>query len=360
MLNFTVGPVQSYGETLELGKEQVPYFRTEEFSRLMKENEKLIKQLFDCEEDGRSIFLTGSGTAGMEAVVINCFNEQDMVLVVNGGTFGQRFAQLCDRHNIHYEELRLKYGEELTRQRLKDYKDRGITGMLVQLCETSTGVLYNMDMIGEFCKEQGIFLCVDAVSGFLADKFSMQAMHVDVAITGSQKALALPPGMSIVVLNKRAVERVQIRNIQMMYFDFCEYLKDGERGQTPFTPAVSVLIQLNDRVKRIVASGGASYENRIIKERAEYFREKLQGLPLKIFVESKYRSSCVTAVEVVGGGYTAKELFNILSRKYGIWVCPNGGELAEKVFRVGHIGNITKEDIDKLIEALEDIYRGER
>lgn len=355
MINFTVGPVQSDKETLAIGKEQVPYFRTSEFSALMKENESILKNLFDCTEDSRAVFMTGSGTASMEAGIMNFFGKDDKVLVVNGGSFGHRLVELCALHELSYEEITLNYGEELTKEKLYSYEGKGFTGMALQLCETSTGVLYDMNMVGEFCKKNNIFLFVDAVSGFLADKFSMKNMNVNAAITGSQKALALPPGLSIIMMDQKAVERVQNANVKCMYFNLKDCLKNMERGQTPFTPAVSVLIQLNEKLKRIMKNGGVAEQNKIIAERAEYFRKQIAGLPFKMFVPQSYASNCVTALDATQCKLNAKEIFEKVKNEYKIWICPNAGDMAEKVFRVGHIGTISKKQIDKLVKALKKI-----
>ena len=169
MLNFTVGPVMSDESVRAIGAEQVPYFRTPEFSEIMLENEALIKKFAKAADDARVVFITGSGTASMEAAVINVFDENDKVLIVNGGSFGQRFVDLCEIHDIPYEEIKLEAGKALKKEQLNVYNDKGFTGFLVNVHETSTGVHYNIDMISDFCKKNGIFLIVDAISSFLAD-----------------------------------------------------------------------------------------------------------------------------------------------------------------------------------------------
>ena len=358
MINFTVGPVQSDEETLAIGGTQVPYFRTPEFSNLMFENESLIKEFFDCPENGKAVFLTGSGTAGMECSVMNFFTANDKVLVVNGGSFGHRFVELLEIHSIPHTEIHLEYGQELTADILEQYNGQGYSGIALQLCETSTGVLYDMNLVGNFCKKNNIFLLVDAVSGFMADKLSMSDMHINAAITGSQKALALPPSTSVIVLDEYAVQKALSANVKSMYFNLKDYLKNMERGQTPFTPAVQTLIQMNDRLKRIKQSGGIQNQNEIIRKRAEYFRKQLTSFPFRMFVPESYASNCVTAIEITGGPLNAKELFGKIKDEYKIWICPNGGDLAEKVFRVGHIGNITNQEIDLLIQAFKEIYGG--
>ena len=357
MINFTIGPVQIDPETQRIGAEQIPYFRTPEFSAIMKENERLLCQLFDAPDNSRTIFLTGSGTASMEGGVMNFFTSTDKVLVVNGGSFGQRLVELCRIHEIPFTEIHLDYGQPLTQDDLKPFENQQYTGMLLQLCETSTGVLYDIQMVGDFCIRNKIFLFVYAVSGFLADRFSMKEMHVNVAITGSQKALSLPPSMSFTVLDVQAQKRCVNNNVRSMYFNYADYLRNGERGQTPFTPAVSTLLQLNEKLKRIVKEGGTQYINNVIKQRADYFRNKIKNFPFKVFSPLEASSNCVTALSPMNSGINAYTVFETIKDEYGIWVCPNGGELKEKVFRVGHIGSITKKDIDELILVLNDLQQ---
>ncbi|MDO4506478.1 MAG: aminotransferase class V-fold PLP-dependent enzyme [Spirochaetales bacterium] len=357
MINFTVGPVQMDKETRDLGIEQIPYFRTPEFSELMKENEKLLCSFFDAPDESRVIFLTGSGTASMEGGVMNFFTPEDKVIVVNGGSFGHRLVELCQIHEIPYAEIKLDYGKPLTEDHLKEFEGKGYTGFLVQLCETSTGVLYNMNMIGDFCRRNGIFLFVDAVSGFMADEISMKKMGINAAITGSQKALALPPSMSFTIMDGKAIERCQKINVKNLYFNYPDYLKNGERGQTPFTPAVGTLIQLNEKLKRIEATGGIKKQNELAREKAAYFRNKIKSLPFKLFSEEKDSSNCVTALCPTNPNVNAHKLFELIKDEYGIWICPNAGDMAEKVFRVGHIGSISKKEIDILVDAFFDLQK---
>ena len=353
MLNFTVGPVMSDEEVRKMGGEQVPYFRTPEFSAVMLENEKLMKKFAKAGENARVVFITGSGTASMEAAVMNVFDETDKVLVVNGGSFGHRFVELCQIHDVPYEEITLETGKALTKERLDAYDGKGFTGFLVNVHETSTGVHYDINMISEFCKKNGIFLVVDAISSFLADEFDMAELGVQVMITGSQKALACPPGVSVIVLSGEAVQRVESRNVKCMYLNLKSALKNGERGQTPFTPAVGTLRQINARLKEIEAAGGVESETQKIAALAQDFREKIKDLPFEIVSNSM--SNAVTPLHPLN--VSAYQVFTTLKDEYGIWVCPNGGELADKIFRVGHIGALTKEDNTTLVNALRDMQK---
>lgn len=353
MLNFTVGPVQSNELVRAIGYEQVPYFRTPEFSNIMFENERLIKKFANAEDKSKAVFITGSGTASMEAAVMNVFTENDKVLIINGGSFGHRFVELCDIHNIPYTEIKLAYGKSLKAENLEKYNNQGYTGLLVNIHETSTGVHYDINMISAFCKKNNLLLMVDAISSFLADELNMNKLGVDVMITGSQKALACPPGVSVIVLSPKAIDRVQNNSVKSMYFDLKSALKNAQRGQTPFTPAVGILLQINARLKEIENAGGAEAEIKKVKELAEDFREKIKALPFEIVSESM--SNAVTPLHPLTA--SAYEIFTILKDEYKIWVCPNGGDLADKIFRVGHIGDLTKEDNTTLINALKDMQK---
>ena len=353
MINFTVGPVQSAPEVLAIGAEHVPYFRTPEFSAVMLENEALMQRFAKAPVDARTVFITGSGTASMEAAVMNVFTPEDKVLLINGGSFGQRFHELCEIHQIPFAEIRLQTGKALTAEMLAPYENQGFTGFLVNIHETSTGVLYDGAMIGDFCRRNGLFLVVDAISSFLADEFDMAGWGVDVMITGSQKALACPPGISVMVLSPKAVARIEGNSVRSLYFDLKSALKNGERGQTPFTPAVGTLLQIHARLNAIAADGGVEKETEKIAALAADFRSRIQDLPLDICSESM--SNAVTPL--MTRNCSAHEIFTVLKDEYGIWVCPNGGEFKDKIFRVGHIGALTEEDNSVLIDALHDLVK---
>lgn len=352
MLNFAVGPVMMEDKILRLGAEQIPYFRTAEFSAMMKENEEMMRQCMGAGNGSRVLFLTGSGTAAMEAVVWNVFTSRDHVLVVNGGSFGARFAKLCRIHRIPCTEICLPFGQTLTEADLAPYDGQGYTGFLVNLLETSSGVSYDIDLISRFCHKNGCLLACDAVSSFLADPLFMEKQGIDVVLTGSQKCLALPPGLSVITLNARAVRRVEENEIESMYFDLKDCLKNGERGQTPFTPAVSVLIQLHARLEDITKRGVESEFART-SELAAHFRRGIEGLPLEI--TSARLSNAVTPLHPLNT--SAYSVFLTLKDEYDIYVCPNGGDQADQVFRVGHMGHLTKADNQKLLDAFSDMQR---
>lgn len=353
MLNFTVGPVMCSDEVRAVGGEQVPYFRTSEFSTIMLENEQLMLKFAKASKGSRTAFMTNSSTGSMEAVVMNCFTANDKVLIIDGGSFGHRFVELCEIHEIPNIVLKLNYGQKLTKEHLYEYDNQEFTGLLVNIDETSTGVLYDSEMIGEFCRKNNIFYVCDCVSAFLADPFDMAHCGADVMITGSQKVLACPPGISMIILAPHAVERVNNACVKSMYFNLASVLKNMERGQTPFTPAVGILRQINIRLKEIEAAGGAEAEIARVAAQAEDFRNKIKELPFEFVSESP--ANGVTSLHPKNAD--AYEIFLKLKDEYNIWICPNGGEMKNMIFRVGHIGYLSHDDNTVLINAMKDMQK---
>ena len=355
MLNFAVGPVMGDERILSIGAQQVPYMRTQEFSDLMLENEKMMLELVNAPSDSKAVFITGSGTASMEAVVMSVLSRDDQVLIVNGGSFGQRFVNLCRLHEIPYDEIRLESGAPLTADDLLKYENGDYTAFLINIHETSTGVLYDIDLVSDFCQRNGLLLVVDSISSFLCDPFDMTMVKANVMLTGSQKALACPPGVSIIVMDEKAVGRVYDNPVKCMYLDLKDALDNQKRGQTPFTPAVQTLIQIHERLKQIKEEGGIEAEISRVAALAEDFRKKIQDLPLR--TASPQMSNACTPVTPLNENVSAYDIFLTLKDEYEIIVCPNGGVLKDKIFRVGHMGHLSMKDNDYLIHALKDMQK---
>ncbi|PIC66104.1 aspartate aminotransferase [Sporosarcina sp. P21c] len=349
MLNFTVGPVTLDKEVLKIGSKQMPYFRNEEFSAMTLESEELLKQSMNSPVDSKVVFLTASGTAAMEATVLNLFDQEDKLLVVNGGVFGSRFSEICQVHSLHYKEIKLNFFEDLTIGDLIPYDKKGFTGLLINIHETSTGVLYDINLVKEFCKKNHLLLVIDAISSYLADPFDMEGSTANAVIISSQKALGLPPGMSYVVLDKKSQDRVREISFKSVYFNFNKYLSDGERGQTPYTPAVSNLLQLNKKLKYVDKQS----VTKIIKETRElaiHFRNEIIKLPFEI--PTKSPSNALTAVSPLRS-ISPESVVQSLKMNSDIYVMPNGGELSCKIFRVGHLGAITIENNQYLLDEIK-------
>ncbi|WP_235977617.1 pyridoxal-phosphate-dependent aminotransferase family protein [Spirabiliibacterium pneumoniae] len=353
--NYTIltpGPVKMSDRTLTLGAKQVPYFRNQPFSDVVLGCESLLLEMVNSPSGSRAVFLTASGTAGMESVVMNLLDSDDNALVINGGTFGQRFVHICNQYDIPSKEINPNKGN------LSDI-DQCVDGSKYSAClvnahETSIGLLYDLEAIGKFCHKHNMLNIVDAISMFTTDKLDMTTQFIDVVIMSSQKGLALPPGLTVIILSPNAIEK--LNNIRGLYFNFKQYLKDGERGQTPYTPAVSIIIQLYDRLTQIKEDGGIEQTIKNAFDCSFYFRDKIKHLPLSL--NTDFPSNGLTAL-TMNSNHGAKKLLSFLEEKYKIIACPNGGELSDILFRVSHMGFVNKTDMEKLIEALEDFFNSE-
>ena len=349
MTMFTIGPVEMYPSTKSVRLNDFVHFRTAEFSELVKDSLIRLSKLLGNNEPNSLIYFAASGTAVMEATVENCVNDTDKVLVINGGAFGHRFCELLDFHGKSFNSIDLNWNETLTSEHLIPYEKAGYTMLFVNLHETHTGQLYDIKMLSDFCKRNNMMLVVDAISTFLADEYDMGAFGVDVTLISSQKGLCLSPGMSFVSLSKRMIDKIQSNeNIASKYFDFKDYLKNIVRGQTPYTPPVLVMYELKDMLDLIDKEGGLYARISNVQEKAVYFRNKALELGFKM--PDYPISNALTPI--ICENVSAYDIFTILKDKHNIYVNPCGGDLANVLLRVSHIGNTSIDDIDMLFEKL--------
>jgi len=272
---FTPGPVIMEEHILAIGAQQPPYNRTDKFSQFTHEILNGLSYIFQT--SGSIVILTSSGTAAMEAAVLNFLGTSDNVLIVNGGTFGKRWCSLCDIHGVPFKELILDAGQDVDLEQLtKRLSSEKFTAILINAHETSTGQLYDVESISQIAQNFGIFTIVDAISTICADEFLMDEWGIDVAILSSQKALALAPGLSFVAMNTRAMARLKKAKPKTLYFNLQDYLTNQERGQLPYTPAIGILLQLHRRLLDIKA---ATLPEIILqhKRRADAFRCGING-----------------------------------------------------------------------------------
>lgn len=348
-LLFTPGPVPVDRHILAIGHEQPPYNRTVDFSALTHDILSGLKYVFQTE--GSVALLTGSGTAAMEASILNFLCTTDKALIINGGTFGQRWCNLCDIHSISYDEYKVPPEKDVDLTFLDGLlSSNQYTALLVNAHETSTGYLYDIEAIGQTAHRYNVFFLVDAISTICADDFFMDKWHVDAAILSSQKALALPPGLSFVAMNDRAIKRLANRTPKSLYFNLQDYLVNQERGQLPYTPAIGIMIQLHRRLSDI-QDQTLSALVLTHKKRAEAFRQTLDDLSFSIL--PKRSSNALTAL--LCDGFIATDIVEELHKQYNIIVAPNGGELKASVFRIAHMGAQNAAGAQRLDEALRAI-----
>lgn len=345
---FTVGPVQPYPEIAQTYRQDIPYFRTSTYGDLVLRNLARVASYLHLGKDGRVLYFAASGTGAMEATIDNCLTRQDKALVINGGTFGHRFCELLEHYSIPHTPIRLAWNEALTAEHLLPHEDKGYTVMLVNLHETSTGQLYDINMLADFCRRNNMLLIVDAISTFLADEYDMTAHGIDVTIFSSQKALCLSPGAAFIALSERMLQRLN-PTPRSSYFSFQSYLSNLTRGQTPFTPTVNIMYEMDAMLRKIEHEGGLQHWLHQIQHKCHYFRRRIAEAGFTI--NPHYPLSHMMT-PIFTGKARAYEVFTYLAEKHGIYVNPCGGELADHMLRISHVGNTTEDDIDTLIQCL--------
>ncbi len=349
MTFFTVGPVEMYPSTKNILEKGYTYFRTNKFGDMVKACLEEVAELMGNKNQGSTIYLTASGTGAMDAVVDNCMNSNDKALVINGGSFGHRFCELLKWYNISFDSIDLEWNQVVSAEDLKPFENKGYTALFVNLDETSSGKLYDIKLLSDFCKRNNTMLIVDAISAFLADEYDMEKYNIDVTIVSSQKGLCLSPGISIISFSQRMIEKLmKNENPKSYYFNFKDYFRNIDRGQTPFTPAVSIMYELRDMLDLIKNAGGKSVWLSKVKEKAFYFRKRAKELGFNI--PDYPKSNTLTPLYFEDGN--ASEIVRILRDDYQLYVNPCGGAMADKLLRVAHIGNTTLEDIDNLLEKM--------
>jgi aspartate aminotransferase-like enzyme len=248
---FTPGPTKLSERILNIASSPLPYNRTDIFSQITFEIIEGLKYIFRT--NGDVVIFTSSGTGAMEATVTQLIKKNEKVLIINGGAFGQRWVNLCELYEIPYEQIKLKPGQSASLENINQKLTcNKYSSLLINAHETSTSLLHNTKSIGELTHKHGVFFIVDAISTVCADQFLMDEWHVDVAVLSSQKALALPPGLSFLALSPRAVERLSETYCKSFYFNIKEYLSNQRRGQTPFSPAIGLYLMLHDRLGEIL------------------------------------------------------------------------------------------------------------
>ncbi len=344
---FILGPAPASKKVLKSGGKKLREFRNDEFSKLTKKLEKQLLVLANAPKGSKVIFLASSGTGAMQGAVDNFLDKNTSTTIINGGGFGERFVKICKKQKLNPTEFKIGRNEKMDYEKLSSIKS---DTLFINSCETSTGRLYDIKKIGEICKKNDTLFIVDAISSFLCDEIDMKKQHIDAMLISSNKGLALSPGLAIVILNKKAQER--LKQSQSFYFDFKEYLLDMQRGQTPFTPPISILYQLETRLKELSKQS----LKEILAEKKKlslYLRNNVKDLPLKPYVKDMANSMTSFSVE---DDTKASELIKYLEKEHDIILRNNGGALRDTMIRISNMGKITKKDIDKLIKALHKYY----
>ncbi len=346
---FTPGPTPVPEDILLEMSGPIIHHRTAEFRRIAEEVQDNLKYLFQTKNP--VITLASSGTGAMEAAVSNILSSGEKAVVVKGGKFGERFAEICSSYGVDVIPLDVEWGKAVKPASIEEIlnKEKEIKAVFTTLCETSTGVLNDVEAIGKIVESSDTVLIVDAVSSLGAVPCQTDAWNLDVVISGSQKALMLPPGLSFISVSKKAWRKIENTNSSRYYLDLRKYHKSLEKSDFPFTPAVSLIVGLRKSLTQIREEG---IENVLQRHKilAAATRAAIKALGLELFAEKPADS--LTAVKVPEG-IDSQELIKRLKEKYGVNFAGGQNELKGKIFRIAHLGYFDKLDIITAIAALE-------
>jgi aspartate aminotransferase-like enzyme len=342
---ITPGPTPVPPEVLSALAEPVIHHRAPRFTEILKEVVSGMKYIYQTEND--IIVLAASGTAAMESAVVNLVNPGDHVLVASVGNFGERWMKLATTWGAEVTALQYEWGTRAVPADIEAalQNDPAIKAVYVQHSETSTGVLNDINAIGEIVAKTPAVLVVDAISGLGASDLKTDEWHVDVCVTGSQKALMVPPGLAYVAVSEKAWQLVDKCKTPRFYFDWVTHGKKmtGDAAQTPYTPAVSLMVAQNAAVELIREEGLENvFERHRVLGRA--CREGVKALGLELFGPDDPEANSVTAVRVPEGVDGAK-IGKIARDKWGVWLAGGQGVVKGKIFRFGHCGYFGHSDI---------------
>lgn len=349
---LTPGPTPIPPRVLETMARPIIHHRTPEFQKIIQEVEEDLKYVYQTKNE--VLIFAASGTGAMEGSIANLFSPGDKALVVRGGKFGERFGDICKAYGIEFTALDVAWGKAVDPKNIDDAlkKDKKIKAVFTTLCETSTGVSTDIEAIGKIMKNYEAVLVVDAISGLAAIPIKTDEWGIDVVISGSQKGLMIPPGLAFVSVSPKAWQVIERSTLPKYYFDFKAYKRALGKTDTPFTPAVNLIIALREALKIIKEEGlDVIFEKH--KKMAATLRSAVKSLGLELFAPDAY-SDGVTAVKVPQG-IDGEKLVKTMRDKYGVGIAGGQDEMKGKMFRIATMGYITPSDLIVCIAILETV-----
>jgi aspartate aminotransferase-like enzyme len=351
---FTPGPTALHPAVMQALAKPIIHHRTDEFRAMFKSCSAGLKEFFRTSDE--VLVLASSGTGAMEAAIVNLLSPGDKMLALVAGNFGERWAALGKAYGMNVTVLEAGWGEAVSPEAVAAAldKDPEIKGVFVQLSESSTGACHDIEAIAKITRgKPNTLLVVDAISGAGAIKLETEAWGVDVVVVGSQKALALPPGLAFISANARAWERIEASKSPRFYFDLRKEKKSQGSGETAFTPAISHIVALKAALDFIAGLGGVTglVENAGTLAAMTRAAGTALGLP---FVSPKAFGDALTAF-FPPPGIDSGAIVKGLKSEFTSTVAGGQGALKGKIFRVAHLGYYDTTDILGLLGSLEII-----
>jgi aspartate aminotransferase-like enzyme len=352
---FSPGPTMLPPEILLKMAGPIIHHREPEFEKLFAEIREGLKYIFQTKNE--VLVFTSSGTGAMEGAISNILSKGDKAIVVRGGKFGERWGDICKAYGIEFFPIDVEWGRAVDPKKIKELLESNpsVRAVYTQASETSTGVKHPIPEIAEIVKKyEETALVVDAITGIGVFNLPMDAWGIDVLISGSQKALMLPPGLAFAALSDKAWKLVEKSNLPRYYFDFKKELKNTEKNQSSYTPAISLFVGLREALQMIRKEGIETVFRRHEKL-AEATRTAVKALGLELYAPDS-PSNAVTAVKVPEG-IDGKKLKGLFFEKFGITVAGGQDRAKGKIIRIAHLGYYERLDMVMVISALEMLLR---
>ena len=345
------GPIPVPDDILQAMSTPMINHRGPEFKDLLYRVTDGLKRVFETQND--VYILTSSGTGAMEAAVVNTLSPADKVVCATTGAFGDRFGQIAEVFGAEVITLSLPLGTAVDPDRLRQTLEANpdVKAVLVAHNETSTGVTNDLEAIarvvkGEFQK----LLLVDGISSVCSLPLQTDAWQCDVVATASQKGWMLPPGLAFISFSQQAWKAHATARMPRFYFDMSAYKLYYEMGQPPYTPALSIIFALDLALEKILAQGMDSIFKHHV-DMGQMTRNGVKGLGLSLLADESVASDTVTAVRVPEG-VDAQRLLALMREDHGVVLAGGQQSLSGKIFRIGHMGDCSAEEIQGVLNAL--------
>ncbi|OGX35968.1 MAG: class V aminotransferase [Omnitrophica WOR_2 bacterium RIFCSPHIGHO2_02_FULL_52_10] len=354
-LLLTPGPTQIPADVCAALGRPIIHHRTPQFQENLKEGIAGMQYVLQTKND--VYFLASSGTGGMEAAVVNLLSPHDKAITVEGGKFGERWTELCQAYGIEAQVLEVAWGHAVQPRQIKQRldADKDIKAVFVTHCETSTGVTTDIQAIAEVVRKTDAVLVVDAISSLGVIDLKMDAWGVDVVVGASHKGFMLPPGLAMVAVNEKALRLVERSKSPRFYFDFRASKKAAAKNDTPFTPAIGIIVALGESLKIFRKQGLEAVFERC-ERLAKGTRVAAAALGLELYPDKSCLSNVVTAVKLPAN-IDGTKLVKIMRDTHGISIAGGQGELKGKIIRIAHMGCLTEEDIITGFTYLEIVLK---
>jgi len=351
---FTPGPTPVPESVMLAMAEPIIHHRNPEFREILTRVNENLKYLFCTTHP--VLTLACSGTGGVESTFVSLFSAGDRVISVNGGKFGERWVKMPKAYGLKVHEVTVEWGKAPTAGQIREALTAAPDAKAVYLThsETSTGTATDVKTLARVIREASdALVCVDGITAVGAHELRFDAWGIDVCVTGSQKGLMIPPGLAFVALSERAIRSTETSTLPKFYFDLRKALKSYQDNDTPWTPAVSLIIGV-DRALAMIRAEGIENVWKRHERLAMAVRSGIRALGLRLFSDSP--SYAVTPVWLPQG-VDWKQFNSTLKKSYGITVAGGQDAFAGKIFRVSHLGYYDELDMVAVIAALESTLR---